>query len=340
MGTTDYGTQTIVWDYKYPAKGADFSVSLKHTFKPGVYYGGLVTPDGSGDAVVSPMCVILEDYVSSTIAVKVSTSASFTVGVSSGTTGYLYVYYTFAESPSNYMDVGVATDLSTVTARKGVILANVSKSGSTLTVTYTNKTWGTYDHTYEYYKRITTDQQIRSDLAIGTSPFSITSTDVNTNLNADMVDGRHVQTTLTDDTNYIPTSAAVKAYVFPVGSFYTQYPNAESSTELTAFPLAYRPATLFGGLWEEQFKTGVFFRTEGGTYESERASNGLQSQALLAHLHAVTYWYGAFHARGGWGDYQYLGAEPAPVGTFNTRNTGGSETRPNNRLFKIWKRTA
>lgn len=38
---------------------------------------------------------------------------------------------------------------------------------------------------------ITTDAQMTSSLAIGTSPFAVTSTTVNTNLNADMLDGIH-----------------------------------------------------------------------------------------------------------------------------------------------------
>jgi hypothetical protein len=45
-------------------------------------------------------------------------------------------------------------------------------------------------------RNASTATQLTSTLAIGTSPFAVTSTTVNTNLNADMVDGKNVGTSL------------------------------------------------------------------------------------------------------------------------------------------------
>jgi len=42
-----------------------------------------------------------------------------------------------------------------------------------------------------FYIGMTTNSKITSTLASGTSPFSVTSTTLNTNLNADYLDGQH-----------------------------------------------------------------------------------------------------------------------------------------------------
>ena len=192
MGNINYGNQVIIWDYKYPARGADFSVSLKHTLKPGVYYGGTITGDASGNAVIAPLCIIIEDYQNSSIAVKISTSESFVIAVPDESTRYIYMYYTFAEDPYNYMDPGLAETLEEVNEKKGIILGAVTKVGTTLSVNYANKTWGQYDHTTGYYKKFITDQQIEVDLNDGvTSPFFVASNVLNTNLNADLFDNYH-----------------------------------------------------------------------------------------------------------------------------------------------------
>jgi len=56
----------------------------------------------------------------------------------------------------------------------------------------------------------TTGVQIASTLAIGTSPFSVTSTTVNTNLNADTVDGIHAS-------SFLQLAAVKSRYVFSIG---------------------------------------------------------------------------------------------------------------------------
>jgi hypothetical protein len=56
----------------------------------------------------------------------------------------------------------------------------------------------------------TTGVQIASTLAVGTSPFSVTSTTVNTNLNADTVDGIHAS-------SFLQLAAVKSRYVFTIG---------------------------------------------------------------------------------------------------------------------------
>jgi hypothetical protein len=135
---------------------------------------------------------------------------------------------------------------------------------------------------------------------------------------------------------------------YPVGCFYTQYPNAASNDDATAFPTAYRPATLFGGTWVEQFATdATFFRT-GGT-DGQTRTNGLSADQMQGHFHEPLSPFTKFLANAGtWGDITSGSndtGQPATTGGPVTDGTNGTprtgtKTEPRNRLFKIWKRTA
>ena len=148
--------------------------------------------------------------------------------------------------------------------------------------------------------------------------------------------------------------------IYPVGCFYTQYPAADSSTELTAFPTAYRPAALFGNTWTAQWETEyIFFRTLG---EAETRTDGLQGDAMQR----ITGQISAIHTfvtfpaltRDGVFDSSPTANIAIPSGATSTgkqmnpkfdnadsvspnaAKTSDTETRSKNRLMKIWKRTA
>jgi hypothetical protein len=151
----------------------------------------------------------------------------------------------------------------------------------------------------------------------------------------------------------------------PVGSFYTQYPDAESNDAATAFPSAYTPANLWGGTWELQFDDeGICFYTEPNVADSEQIrSNGLQEDQMQGWQLGSTadatgsrnYFAGASNR-----DIQTSGSAQANEslirittgsqgveymlkavsdGTNGTPRTG-STTKGRNRLVRIWKRTA
>lgn len=131
----------------------------------------------------------------------------------------------------------------------------------------------------------------------------------------------------------------------PIGSWYTQYANSTG-----VFSDDEEPAVLFGGTWTEPFSTEyVFFRTEG---ESETRTDGLQLDQFLSHLHYIrkngtdiepqsTVWSNTEYPQavpgGSYGSNQTLGVGlPKTDGTYTLRT--GSETRPRNRLIKVWYR--
>lgn len=138
----------------------------------------------------------------------------------------------------------------------------------------------------------------------------------------------------------------IKAIAYPVGSFYIQFPDANSNDDATAFPTSKRPATLFGGTWAEQWSTEyIFFRTGGTTGQAR--SSGLSADQFQGHYH---YDYGG---QGGTNEVSKVSHYASNNTT--TTNTGGvlgpytgehgavrfgSFTEPRNRLIKVWKRTA
>jgi hypothetical protein len=140
----------------------------------------------------------------------------------------------------------------------------------------------------------------------------------------------------------------------PVKAWYTQYPSAESNTKTTAFPTADEPAELFGGTWVQYYEDeGLFFKTEGDVLSQTDGENnvrttGLQTDAGQGHYHAILN-----NAASNIGTDQAGSAAGSLSGLNNASKIGaaitdgtngtprtGKETRPRNRLFKIWYRTA
>lgn len=148
--------------------------------------------------------------------------------------------------------------------------------------------------------------------------------------------------------------------IYPVGCFYTQYPNANSNTDSTAFPTSYSPSTLFGGTWTAQWNTvPTFFCTQGNyniieTQSSGRTS-GLQTDQHQGHAHEVVttqnetlYLHENIVTSGTdicgldydpTGDDLVTAMTPFEDGFHGTVRVGYSN-RPQNRLIKVWKRTA
>lgn len=135
---------------------------------------------------------------------------------------------------------------------------------------------------------------------------------------------------------------------FPIGSYYVQFPAEASNTDSVAFPESERPATLFGGTWEEKWTgEGVVFQTSEGTDHYTR-TNGLMEDHSHGHHHNLA----VFTAGGGWfatpattAQYQTLATILGYATTMVNDGTNGdprfgSRTAHRNRLMKVWKRIA
>lgn len=149
---------------------------------------------------------------------------------------------------------------------------------------------------------------------------------------------------------------------FPVGSFYVQYPNAASNTDSTEFPVAYRPATLFGGTWTEQWSSESIGFITRGTFSNEDRVNGLQADAgqritgsiavrkMPGGAQGIPEQDGAFSlgaetATTGYARFGEANASAATYLNFDSGTSTGARvsdthTRIRNRRIKVWKRTA
>jgi hypothetical protein len=149
------------------------------------------------------------------------------------------------------------------------------------------------------------------------------------------------------------SKAEVIDILYPIGSFYTQYPDAESNDDAVEFPVGSRPQTLFGGTWAEQWANeSIFFRTRGTDSDSGR-TDGKQADQMQGHWHDA--WARSAAGQGGSDRPSWFndatGANiqmsvnnnfirsPITDGTNGTPRVG-PETRPTNRRIKIWKRVA
>jgi hypothetical protein len=144
--------------------------------------------------------------------------------------------------------------------------------------------------------------------------------------------------------------------LYPIGSFYVQYPDANSLSTTIAFPENKKPNNLFPGTtWVEQWNTdGVFFRTEGVLSDINR-TDGTQNYAMKR-LNGTLSWMqpddnapgagatGVFDVETGY-IYRDDGGSNDPIfhNYFDSSiqvQSSDNEIRVKNRLIKVWKRTA
>jgi len=335
MSTTNLGDQYITFDYHHPAQAKEFNTLLREAINPGVYSGGTITYAGTQATIAPFIAYIKTDEVSSNKLVRVETRSATTISVNASTP-VIALTYTWDDVSENWLDFNQRASGSSALPYEVCLGECVFTLGAITSVTYANKTWG---------------RQTTNDVPVGTTPFYVTSTTKVANLNVDQVDGCDVETVFSTSTTKVPTSKAVSDFMYPVGSFYVQYPDAASNTDATAFPTASRPATLFGGTWVEQFNTEyVYFRTAGGTdgTTQQARSTGLSAdQGQVINGTVGTYMTAANVATGAF-TRSSTSSGGASGGTYNadtiTLNSAlvartGTTTEPRNRLMKLWKRT-
>lgn len=218
----------------------------------------------------------------------------------------------------------------------GVVVRTAAGGGGTLLALTTDYTLGSAD------SRLTTEagQNVYTKLAVVNGAYQ------NMNL--------YVTYKTVGDYASVESVSAIASevinLVYPVGCYYTQYPDASSNTDAIEFPTSQRPATLFGGTWAEQWATeSVYFRTRGTLSDTGRTS-GKQADAFQGHRmgplspntnivqYSGTGGGGALSA-GTTTNTTASTGDPVTDGTNGTPRTA-AETRAVNRRIKVWKRTA
>ena len=146
----------------------------------------------------------------------------------------------------------------------------------------------------------------------------------------------------------------IDAHDYAVGDTFTQFPIAASNDIATAFPVAQRPATRFGGTWTQIWETeAIVFQTqEADETGMQTRTNGSSADQMQGHWHTM---YNDTAGVGGSTNRppQNVAADDNPVsaapfikakqaetdGVNGTPRTG-IRTAHKNRLFLLWKRTA
>jgi hypothetical protein len=102
MGTIDYGTQTITFQYQEEATSKAFN-NLNYLILPtGIYGGGVLSKEDANLVSISSAQFIIKDSTTET-SVRVSTASSVNIEVSSGTP-YLILRWNYSSSVNNYVD--------------------------------------------------------------------------------------------------------------------------------------------------------------------------------------------------------------------------------------------
>jgi hypothetical protein len=149
----------------------------------------------------------------------------------------------------------------------------------------------------------------------------------------------------------------LKDTIYPIGSYYTQYPSTDSNDSIIIFPKNETPEELFGGSWLEVFNNeSMYFRTEGELSNETRDIDGIQDYAMIHmrdFLPDMQVDYGSINTifpTGVFTEYKKLdkigtdggsGSDKGVRFNFDSSKVSKSsenESRVRNRLFKIWKK--
>jgi microcystin-dependent protein len=143
MGSTNYGTQIIVFDYKYPLKGIDFNWLLRDILPAGIYKGGDLIVSGANQVTINPLVAVA--YSDAYRATRIQTTAPVTLNIIESSPK-VYLTYTYIETEDNYADFGVEAVGATVTNE--IVLGVGRFSGGVLVgFDYTTRNYGSTHNT-------------------------------------------------------------------------------------------------------------------------------------------------------------------------------------------------
>jgi len=188
---------------------------------------------------------------------------------------------------------------------------------------------------------VSIEGQITSTLAAGTAPFNVTSTTVNTNLNADLLDGLHATSFLSaaaGTTNYLAkftgANSVGNSLIYDNGTYigigttspsYPLYVTDASTTDANVI-YAYRPSGNFGAgrATIYGYRYGGPSGDDGTSYSIYGVDAGVEGYTWYGNLYAfgvAGHTFGDFNRTGGVMGSDYSGAY---WGSLGYKNSGGT----------------
>ena len=151
MGITNEGSQVLVYDFRYPAKGRDFNKVSRDVVRPGVYKGLNISYSGNDVFISAGKCYINCLYNGiDNLGIKIDFQSLFTYGTvlpsEFGANEILYLEYEYGQVDENYAEFkrqSINTWLASPNAN-AVIIGELTFDGSNniTGVDYSRKTWG------------------------------------------------------------------------------------------------------------------------------------------------------------------------------------------------------
>lgn len=148
MSAENKGNQTIIFDFKHPAKARDFNKYIRNVIKPGVYDGATISVVGgwgvSSTIQVAPFTIVVNDKEDINNAVVIRTENEVEWGIPTANP-YFYCTFEHKNEIENWLDFGVALDVGSIPAN-AICFGKAIFTGNYITGwDYSDVTRGLYD---------------------------------------------------------------------------------------------------------------------------------------------------------------------------------------------------
>lgn len=169
MSNIDNGGQQIIFDYKYPLKGAEFLKLFRDFLKPGFYSGGNFSTVDGNQIILSPFRAILNSSfgLDNTLAIPIYTTSStiLTGDLIDPTKPILSATYTYLEEILNFLDFHVKA-VGDPAIQNEIIIGTVLYDGlgKVIGLDTSNRTLGLLDSNYNL--QVEGDALVKGDLTV------------------------------------------------------------------------------------------------------------------------------------------------------------------------------
>ena len=168
MGSTNYGNQTITFNYQQEATASGFNGLLYKIIPTGIIEGGECSIDTNNNTItVSPMNVILNGVDAlgndSELVIHVTTENNITSLSPDNATPYVVARFNWEEADNNYMDVICVSS----PYPNDIIFCKCEFDGGTLIgIDYTKRTWSYIHYAKEFLNYDDTNGYMHTDFNV------------------------------------------------------------------------------------------------------------------------------------------------------------------------------